>query len=109
VNAIDERISELVSAHRPQLEQLVRQAVDRELAALVDAELARRSNGSTAAGVTQTTKSCRGPCGRTLPASSFERHRHVCRDCRRHRDRDREHGRAAVETEPPRPAGDRAG
>ena len=40
---VEARIAELVIARRPVLEQLVRAAVDRELAALVDAELASDS------------------------------------------------------------------
>ena len=98
MNAIDARISELVSAHRPELEQLVRQAVDRELALLVDAELERRGNGSSETAAAAATKVCRG-CGRTLPASSFEKHRHVCRECRA-RQREQRH-QAEADTEPP--------
>jgi hypothetical protein len=36
---LEARIAELVEARRPVIEQLVRQAVDRELVALVDVEL----------------------------------------------------------------------
>jgi len=103
VDAIDERISELVSAHRPELEQLIRRAVDRELEHLIEAEFARRGSGSsetaTSAAVA-TAKVCRD-CGRTLPVSSFEKHRLVCRECRaRQREQRRQ---AEADAEPPRP------
>jgi hypothetical protein len=57
-SAIDERIGQLVAAHRPELQQLVRQAVDRELERLVEVELARHKNGNTAAA---TTRVCSEP------------------------------------------------
>jgi hypothetical protein len=41
--AIDERTNGLVAAHRAELEQLVRWAVDAEVARLVDLELAGRN------------------------------------------------------------------
>jgi len=102
VAALDERIFELVSAHRSELEQLVRQAVDTELERLIEAEFARRGNGSSET-VGPTTKVCRD-CGRTLPASGFEKHRHVCRECRIRQNREREQRRQAEpDAELPRP------
>jgi hypothetical protein len=98
VDAIDERIGEIVAAHRPELEQLVRQAVDRELERLVEVELARYRNGNTAAA---TTRVC-SECGER-PAA---RHRTVCERCRRARMREQQ--TVAAEPEPPRPGGDRA-
>ena len=114
MKAIDERIGERVAAHRSELEQLVRQAVDRKLERLIDAEFARRGNGSVSVATSATfasTKICRG-CGRTLPASSFEKHRHVSRECRRDQNVEREQRRqadAAEDAEPPRTGGDLAG
>jgi hypothetical protein len=99
VKAIDERIGELVAAHRPQLEQLVRQAVDRELKHLVDAELKRRANGNGAAA---TTRLC-SECGER-PAA---KHRKVCEGCRHARMREQQ--TPAAEAEPPRPGRDSAG
>lgn len=110
MNAIDERIGDLVAAHRSELELLVDRALERELAQLVEERIAARNgNGGTHA-PSATTKVCRGPCGRTLPVSSFDKHRRVCRDCRRQQNREREHrAAAAAEPEPPRPGGDHGG
>lgn len=114
--AIDERVLEIVHARRAELEKIVWAGVDRELHALIDAELERCGNGSsetafsvaTSAVATTTTKVCRGPCRRTLPASSFDKHRRVCRECRARQTREREHRRhveTAADAVPPRPAG----
>lgn len=108
---IDERIRELVGQHRPELEQLVDQALTRELAQLVEERLARTNGAHNAATAAPATKVCAGPCGRTLPLSSFEAHRAKCRECRRAEARERERAQrrttATVEqapAEPERPA-----
>jgi hypothetical protein len=109
--AIDERVQALVAAHRNQLAQLVRQAVDRELAALLDAELEHRANGNGAhaapgpqeaprAASAPTTRTCKG-CGRTLPLARFEKNRHKCRECRRDQYARWKERRAAGQTETP--------
>jgi hypothetical protein len=41
--AIDEQVRELVRSHRPELERLVDQALERELAQLVEQRLAARN------------------------------------------------------------------
>jgi hypothetical protein len=90
------------AASRP-ARRVVREVVDRELQALVEAELAARiGNGSTAqaAGPLQETRHCRG-CDRDLPASAFERGRHICRACRRQQERDRERQRKATADDVP--------
>jgi hypothetical protein len=101
---VDERIAELVQAHRPELEQLVHQAIDRELEALAQQELQRRGNGATSIDVTPvpTTRRC-NDCGLEKPSGAFEKGRDVCRECRHAQARDRER-RAAAEpvAEPPR-------
>jgi len=79
---LEERVHQLVHAHRPHLEQLVRAAVDRELQALVDAELASR-NGNGAA-PSAATKICT-ECGNRLPVDRFDRNRNQCRACRTRR------------------------
>jgi hypothetical protein len=121
-SAIDERITELVAARRQTLAELVRAAVDRELQALVEAELEQRRNGRTdlilpgrnksdgnghvrpaaAATDSMAVKVCTGPCGRTLPVSAFERNRGKCRECRRAEHRDRELRARPADPEPPR-------
>jgi len=106
--AIDERIQQLVAARREDLAELVRQAVERELQALVAAELeARNGNGTGEVAAlsgrvreSDAVKVCTGPCGRTLPVTAFERGRRKCRECRRGEYRNRE--RRAPDPEPPR-------
>jgi hypothetical protein len=110
--AIDEQVRELVRSHRPELEQLVDQALERELAQLVEQRLAARNGPHQAAGnaaIVETaaaTKTCAGPCGRALPLSAFEKGRTKCRECRRAENRDREQRRAAQQApaDPDRPA-----
>jgi len=103
-STLEERIQAIVhEQHRDQLAELVREVVDRELQALVEAELAARNgNGSTAqaANPLQETRHCRG-CDRDLPASAFERGRHMCRACRRQQERDRERQRKAAADDVP--------
>jgi hypothetical protein len=100
VSAIDERVRQLVAAHRPEIERLVDQALERELNELVEQRLAA-GNGEPAAKpfvlpATTTTRVCEG-CGETKPAGAFEKYRRRCRECRR-RDR-----RTAAAAEPGRP------
>jgi hypothetical protein len=102
---IDERIRELVGQHRADLAELVRQAVDRELPALVEAELEQRTNGHATPAPVVATKVCNGN-GRDLPVDRFEKYRSRCRDCRRQEEAARARKRRAAETaeaEPPRP------
>jgi hypothetical protein len=104
--AIDDRISELVGAHRSELVELVRQAVDRELQVLVAAELEHRANGNGAPAVQEATpapplRTCKG-CGRTLDVSRFEAHRYRCKDCRRADAASSRERRSPAEPEPPR-------
>ena len=109
--AIDERIHELVEGHRPELERLVDQALERELAHLVEEGLAAR-NGNGAheparnAAIVEAgaaTKTCAGPCARTLPVSSFEKGRAKCRECRRAENREREQRRTVEQQAPAEP------
>jgi hypothetical protein len=80
--AIDERVQAIVHARRDQLEEIVRAAVDRELQALVDAELERRANGNGTTGTLirstpSRTRIC-SACGER-PAARL---RTVCEHCR---------------------------
>src|SRR5262249_7965983 len=104
---LEARVIALVQSHRPQLAELVRQAVDRELVALVDAELARR-NGNGAAPKLSAAKAQDDPpgeqrrcktCGETKPLDRFEAHRHQCRECRRDAVRARERRDKAAATD----------
>jgi hypothetical protein len=109
---VEVRIAELVEAHRPELEQLVDQALERELQALVEQRLAARNGAlerarqavppqaEPALAAKPTTKTCVS-CGQEKPASAFEKYRRACRDCRRREAREREQRRAA---DPERPA-----
>jgi hypothetical protein len=98
--AIDEQVRELVKAPRPELEQLVDQALERELNQLVEQRLnghyvehaAKSALPAPAAKV--TTKVCEG-CGETTPEMAFEKYRKRCRECRR-RDRRTTTGVAAA-------------
>jgi transposase len=121
---VEARIAELVEAYRPELEQLVDQALERELAALVEELVEERlaaRNGdlrgaehvkpdapaTLSSTATAATKQCSG-CGETKPAGAFEKHRSKCRECRR-RDlaRARERRESAEQdppTDPDRPA-----
>ena len=107
---VEARVVALVQSHRPQLAELVRQAVDAELERLVDAELrARNGNGATApveTRATATTRRC-NRCGRDLPPSSFDKGRGTCRRCRHEQHLQREQLRsaaAAADEELPRAA-----
>lgn len=111
--AIDERIQELVEAHRDQLAELVDQAVDAELARLVAQALERR-NGAAAAAPVKTptvqtngsrpgTKTCTS-CSETKPTTDFERNRAKCRACRRREERQRAARRDPEPADPARPA-----
>jgi hypothetical protein len=102
VSVIDERIQELVAAHRSELEHLVDAELDRQLARLVDERLAAR-NGNAATAIVSEVKVCAGPCGRALPLSKFEAHRSKCRECRRAEQHARQEARAQEpDPEPPR-------
>ena len=116
--AIDERIHQLVEAHRPELEQLVDQALARELEALIEERLAARNGANPYPRVgnapaaqserpepsarTDATQVCEG-CGGTKPETAFEKHRRRCRDCRR-RDRRTAPVVEQAPAEPDRPA-----
>lgn len=96
MSTLEQRVAAALDAHRPQLAELVRQAVDAELERLVDQELAQRSNGAA-------LRRCSGACGRNLEPSKFAPGRGVCRECRQQQARDREQRRAGGDPEPPRP------
>ena len=103
-NGLEERVGTLLAQHREELEQLVDEALERELAQLVAERLhARNGNGTTRAAepATTTTKVC-NRCNRNLPTSAFDPRRGTCRQCRQQQHREREQRRAAAVTEPPR-------
>jgi len=103
---LEQRIAAVLEQHRPQLAELVHQAVDRELQALVAAEL-QRCNGTTPSAIRNGTRArpsgqpdtrlCR-TCGQAKPRDGFEAGRAVCRGCRRaqHRERQRHHKEATA-------------
>ena len=108
-DGLEERIGTLLAQHRPELEQLVDQAFERELAQLVEQRLAARNGGNRADLSTSpesmpaaetTTRVCEG-CGETKPAAAFEKYRRSCRECRR---RDRRNTPQPTPVEPERPA-----
>ena len=105
-SAIDERITELVAAHRDQLEQLVREKVDAELERLVEAELERRENSANPSeALTAAPARLCSICGEREP----QRHRTVCGRCRERQKRERRAAAQAAEAEPPRTGGDHGG
>lgn len=111
ITAIDERISELVAAHRPELEHLIDEAIGRQLAALVEERLAARNgNGAAVAPVAVTNVGTKtgNVCGTAKAATEFETGRRTCRLCRRRQERERADRRAQAEApaeqEPPRQA-----
>jgi len=53
---LEQRVAELMAARWPGLLELVCQAVDPELALVVDAELERRANGAVAAASFRSTR-----------------------------------------------------
>ena len=84
-----------------ELEELVQAALDRQLEALAAGLLADRLGAvvdPVAEGSTDTAKVCRS-CGQSKEAAAFERHRRICKQCRR--------GRSARSTAPTE--GDRQG
>jgi hypothetical protein len=110
--AIDEQVRALVEQHRPQLEQLVDEAVEAELARLVDERIRARNGHSTDDGTrapswerssSPEARVC-NRCQLEKPAAEFEKFRHTCRPCRREQERERAAARRTptdVE-EPPR-------
>jgi hypothetical protein len=112
-SAIDERISLVVAAHREEFAELIRQAIDREVAQLVDVELdvvlARlaelRANGTAPAAVEAPTTSLCSRCGERprLPDRSLCRRCKTAGDVERRRRRRREqHDPPVADAEPPR-------
>jgi hypothetical protein len=106
-SSLEERVAAAVAARRDELVRLVRQAVDEQLALLVDDEIASRvnSNGNgnnhaTAATAAATTKQC-ARCKRLLQLAAFSKHRGVCKDCRRELDRERKTAPTTATSEPP--------
>jgi hypothetical protein len=101
---LEARIVALVAEHRPELEQLVDQA----LQAAIDGIVTERLNGNGKAVISPTAATVNTPmrpvtkvCNRCTvmkPIAEFERGRGVCRECRRHEQRAR--GRRPVQ-EPP--------
>jgi hypothetical protein len=123
-SAIDERVSELVAAHREELAELVWRALDRELAVLVDVELSRLAelgaNGAahaarvvsaiadTAPTVEAQARELCSRCGEhpRLPERTLCRRCKTARDLELRRQRRREKrdrpAVAAADEEPPR-------
>jgi hypothetical protein len=117
--AIEEQVQALLELHRAELEQLVDQALEAELARLVDERIQSRdgqadlippggikSNGHVrpedVRADSAAVKVCSG-CQRALPIEAFERHRSRCRQCRRDQQRARTgHDHAQAAAEPPR-------
>jgi hypothetical protein len=105
---VEEQIRSLVTAHRPELQQLVDQALEAELEALVAERVAARNGGNgfahqigeQRAGL-PAAKLCHR-CKLEKPATEFERGRNTCRQCRREQQRARENPPADLE--PPRTA-----
>jgi hypothetical protein len=107
---LEARIAALIEARRPELEQLVDAALDRELEAMIMARItslngqadliAPGANNSKADYV--MVKVCTGACGRTLPLTAFEKGRGKCRECRRAEQRARGHDHEQTDSEPPR-------
>lgn len=79
--AIDEQVRALLRSRRPELERLVDQVLEAELATLVAERLAARNGVQHAVPAPEPTKACSG-CGRDLALSRFEQGRSRCRDCR---------------------------
>ena len=74
--AIDERVRELVRSQRSKLERLVDQALERELAQLVEQrfdghDVERTTKPAVPALAAETTRVCDG-CGQTKPEVAFE-------------------------------------
>jgi hypothetical protein len=103
-----ERVIDRLQLTNGRLEQLVRDAIDREIDRLIgehdDANVENRANGaqpelSNEYVAEQTPESPNGEqpgatkvctsCGEEKPADKFERHRNVCRACRWQAERDR--------------------
>jgi hypothetical protein len=102
---LEQRVAALVHTYQPQLAELVRQAVDAELARLVGLELADRSGNGKPTDLSVSSaceKVCRS-CQTVKPTGEFERGRRVCRACRRAQVRDHAARAAPAETEPPQP------
>jgi hypothetical protein len=97
---VEARVVALVQSHRPQLAELVRQAVDRELQALVQAELEHRANGNgNGAQAARTASALCAPCGERTRMKG----RTVCSRCKVREEwrRARERQTAAAPEEPP--------
>jgi hypothetical protein len=111
---VEARVAALVEARRAELEQLVRQAVDRELEALVAAELAHRNgNGAVAASSPSAELDVPRPLApapeelrlcRVCGEQPAQQHRTVCGRCRE-RERKQRRERVAGDSgeDPPRP------
>jgi hypothetical protein len=96
------RIARLVEQQLPELIQLIDDALERQLAALVADRLNGHGNGpvrTAPATGDSTVKTCRR-CQTTKAVSEFHRHRAVCKACRRVEQRTRARRTAQ---EPPRP------
>jgi hypothetical protein len=113
-SVIDERIEQLVAAHRPELEHLVDAELDRQLDLIVGERIAARNGNGvrslTAAVSTEAemrlgtvrnlTKVCTR-CRVEKPVTEFERGRGTCMNCRRQQERQRAVARRAAEAEEP--------
>ena len=107
-------VAAAVRARRPELELLIREQVDAELARLielVEAELQARRNGAPAEVEEPPPgmRRCRH-CGQVKPVAKFPEGRHTCRACKSRRARERqrrEHEHEASEEPHPvrQPAG----
>ena len=103
--AVQRAVSEAVEALNGELERAVTVELDRQLAALAAGMLADRL-GVVVASTEPTTRTdnaakvCRS-CGESKEAAAFDRHRRICKQCRRGRS-----GRSTAPTEGDRPGAD---
>jgi ribosomal protein S14 len=93
---LDDLVSAALEHHRSVLATLVRERVTKLVDELVELELNGRTNGADAAeapdGIrpdsgTREAKRCRD-CGEMKPVHAYEKHRAVCRSCRRQQVRE---------------------
>jgi hypothetical protein len=107
-STLERRVEAAVAAVLEQrngtLVMLVQQALDRQLAQLVETELDLRATNDASATVQAEpdVRRCRR-CHQDKPPSAYESARRVCRSCRQQQQRDRERHAAAVRDEGPRP------
>lgn len=87
---LDDLVGAALEHHRSTLAALVRKRVTKLVDELVELELSGRANGVSSEvsdelrpdSDTRGAKRCRS-CGQIKPADAYEKHRSVCRSCRR--------------------------